>query len=280
VNPGLVGLFGLAVAASASWNAVRVTDGPATLYARAANAWTPIDWWKLEARALYDVRPLRQALAPFAPPAAWRDLAKGAATGWGCLLTLSHIAALTLPLLAGLGMVGWLMQRDDPAPVGMLGLVAFIGAVLAGIGLIIDRRSPTGIDPKVGRMLGALHLVPSAVALPIAAGAVIAADAEGPWGVLGFALDLGVGIAYFALHRGPADNASGRWKRNLDRLHAALDAIDPAERARLEADVRTALDTLEERGLVGAEELERARSQPLGFLGMAMAPRKDMAPKR
>jgi len=56
--------------------------------------------------------------------------------------------------------------------------------------------------------------------------------------------------------------------------------IDPAERARLEADMRTALDTLEARALVGADELARARSQPLGFLGMAMAPREDLAPKR
>jgi len=78
-------------------------------------------------------------------------MAKGVVTGWGCLLPPSHIAALMLPVLAGLGMPGGLIQQDGLAPVGMLDLVAFVGAVLAGVGLITDRRSPGGVGPRSGR---------------------------------------------------------------------------------------------------------------------------------
>ena len=77
-----------------------MSDGPATKYARFVSAWTPIDWWKLEARALHDVPELRRAVAYFSPAEAWRDLSKDVGSRWGILLTISNIASFTLPIIA------------------------------------------------------------------------------------------------------------------------------------------------------------------------------------
>ncbi|MRG59989.1 hypothetical protein GE115_08925 [Agromyces sp. CFH 90414] len=257
-----------------------MTDGPATRYARAARTWAPIDWWKLEARAVYERPELRRALAPFAPVEAWRDLAKDVATAWGILLTLSHIAALTLPVLAGGMLLGWLFQRDDLAPVGLTGLLAGIGAVLAGIGLVTEAREPTGTDPRIGRLIGGLHLVPSTLGLLVATLAISLGSADAPLGVVAFIVDVGVGIAYFVLNRGPADSGSDRGRRNLARLERALGELPPTDRARMEADAREAIDVLELRDLVGADDAARAREQRLGLLAMEMAPRTDLATQR
>ncbi|TDL42211.1 hypothetical protein [Microbacterium oleivorans] len=56
-----------------------------TSYARAVREWEPLDWWRLEARALHHLPSVRRSLAAFAPPGAWRDLPKDAAPAWGCL---------------------------------------------------------------------------------------------------------------------------------------------------------------------------------------------------
>jgi hypothetical protein len=254
-----------------------VTDSPATKYARAVRAWAPIDWWKLEARAVHDSPDLRRALAPFAPPEAWRDLAKGVATGWGCLLTLSHIAALTLPMLAGAVLVGWLLSaRDEPAPVGTAGLLAGIGALLMGIGLIVDTRDAATVDPKIGRLLGALHLVPSGLGTLIAVPAIATANADGAIGIVGLLVDVTVGVAHFVFYRGPAESGSARWKRNLAQLDRRLAELPPADRARMEADVRDALEVLAARSLVDEAHLERAGGARLGMLGITMAPREDL----
>ncbi|MGI9822161.1 hypothetical protein [Agromyces sp. Marseille-Q5079] len=255
---------------------VLVTDSPATTYARAVGSWTPIDWWKLEARAVHDSPELRRALAPFAPPEAWRDLAKGTATPWGCLLTLSHIAALTLPVLASAMLVGWLLSsRDDPAPVGTAGLLAAIGAMLVGIGMIDDLRGTVGVDPKIGRLLGAMHLVPSGVGTLIAVPAIATANADGAIGIVGLLVDVAVGVAHFVFYRGPAESGSARWRRNLSRLDRALAELGPADRARMEADVRGAVDVLAARALVDEAHLARAGGATLGTLGLTMAPRQD-----
>ena len=201
-------------------------DGPATRYARAVDAWAPIDWWKLEARALHGVPELRRAMAYFAPAEAWRDLSKGVARGWGCLLTILNIASFTLPLVAAIIVLAWVFRGGD-AQVGWGGALAGIAALIAGIGFVTDRRDTVGVDPKVGRLLGSLHLVPSSVGAVVAMTAVLQDAAVGGIGVIGFVADAVVGALHFVFYRRPADSGTVRWERNFARLRKALDAMPP-----------------------------------------------------
>ncbi|WP_194409232.1 hypothetical protein [Microbacterium cremeum] len=255
-----------------------VTDGPATRYARTVSAWRPIDWWKLEARALHDTPALRRALAFFAPSEAWKDLSKGVATRWGCLLTISHIASFTLPAVAAFLLAAWLFDRDDIAPVGIAGLLAAIAALIGGIGLIQEHRESLGTDPKIGRLLGLLHLVPSSLAALIAVLAISQGAAAGPIGLVGIMLDAVVGVLHLVFSRGPAETGSTRWRRNFARLEKAVDELPPDERARVYSDIQHALVVLADRGLIGADELNRAGEARVGLLAMTMAPRDDLTP--
>jgi hypothetical protein len=254
-----------------------MSDGPATRYARSVDAWAPIDWWKLEARALYGIPELRRAMSYFAPAEAWRDLSKGVAGGWGCLLTILNIASLTLPLLAALIVFAWII-RGGQAQVGLAGALAAIAALIAGIGFVTDRRDTIGIDPKVGRLLGVLHLAPSSVGTVVATVAVLQDAAVGGIGVIGFVADVVIGALHFLVYRRPADTGTARWERNLKRLREALDAMAPDERARVYSDLQHALEVLSTRGLVAEETVIRAMDVPIGMLGIAMAPRKDLSP--
>lgn len=255
-----------------------LTDGPATLYARAVSAWRPIDWWKLEARALGGIPSLRRALAFFAPTEAWKDLSKGVSTGWGILLTLSNIASFTLPAVAGLVLAAWLFDRDDLAPVAVAGVLAAIAAVIGGIGLIQEHRESLGTDPKIGRLLGFLHLVPSLLGTLIAGLAIAQGSADHPVGILGIILDVVVGALHLVFSRGPAHDGSDRWRRNFARLEKALNEVPADERARVHSDLQHALVVLNDRGLIGDDELNRAGDVRIGLLGMTMAPRADLLP--
>ncbi|PSL37653.1 hypothetical protein CLV49_1260 [Labedella gwakjiensis] len=252
---------------------------PATSYARAAREWAPLDWWKLEARALHHLPRLRRALAFFAPSAAWRDLGASVAPAWGCLVTLSHIASFVLPIIAFLLIVPWVFDRDDIAQVGVAGILAGIAAVLGGNGLITEVRESLGTDPGIHRLLGALHLIPSVLAAGVAVLAISEEAAAGAFGVLGLVADVVVGLLHFLLFRGPAHRGSDRWRRNLKRLEEAVESMPPAERARVSADLQGALEVLAERGLIDGAEWDRARGVRIGLLGISMAPREDMTPR-
>ncbi|GAA1983776.1 hypothetical protein [Microbacterium pumilum] len=241
------------------------------------DAWAPIDWWKLEARALHGIPELRRAMAYFAPAEAWRDLSKGVASGWGCLLTVANIASFTLPLVAAIIVLAWVF-RGGVAQVGLGGALAAIAALIAGIGFATDRRDTVGVDPKVGRLLGVLHVAPSSIGAVVAIIAVVQDAALGGIGVLGFIADVVVGALHFAFYRRPADSGSARWERNFARLQKALDAMAPDERARVHSDVQHALEVLGTRGLVSDETLIRAMEVPIGLLGMTLAPREDLKP--
>jgi hypothetical protein len=254
-----------------------MSDGPATAYARSVDAWAPIDWWKLEARALHGIPGLRRAMAYFAPAEAWRDLSKGVASGWGCLLTILNIASFTLPVLAALIVFAWVI-RGGEAQVGLGGLLAAIAALIAGMGFVTDRRDTVGVDPKVGRLLGVLHLVPSSIGAVIAVAAVLQDAAVGGIGVTGFIADAVVGALHFVFYRQPADSGTARWERNLKRLQEALDTMPPDERARVYSDVQHALEVLGTRGLIPEETAIRAMDVPVGLLGITMAPREDLKP--
>ncbi|WP_344782328.1 hypothetical protein [Microbacterium kribbense] len=261
-----------------------MTEGPATEYARTVPTWHPEQWWDVESKALGSARDLRVALAHFAPASAWKGLSRNVPTALGCLLTIANIASFTLPVIAAFLMIGWLVgtPADDPlrpvAPVGIAGILAAIAAVIAGIGLIDEARSPDRASAGIGRLLGALHLVPSAAAALIAVIAIAQQSAGGVLGILGLVLDLAVGILHFVVYRGPATDQTRRWHRNLARLESARDAVPEPERARILADIRGAVDALVGRDLVSDEDGLRALAAPVGMLGMTMAPRADLTP--
>ncbi|MCK6067510.1 MULTISPECIES: hypothetical protein [Microbacterium] len=255
-----------------------MSDGPAVRFARARRSWEPLDWWKLEAHALHEDAELRRAIAFFAPAEAWRALSKDTVRAWGCLLTLSHIASFVFPLLAAGAVVGWLFAQDEGLDLRIPGSIAAIAAVLAAIGLVIDHRDPSGVDPKVGRLLGMLHLGPSAAATAVAGLALAQGEADFGFAALGLLADAVVGALHSAVYRGPADAGSDRWRRNLARLDAAVSGLAEADRGRIQADIADALDVLDERELVPAAELERARGVRIGLLGISMAPREDLVP--
>ncbi|MGV9194895.1 hypothetical protein ACQ143_11185 [Microbacterium sp. MC2] len=257
-----------------------MTDGPATRYARVVDDWQPIDWWKLEARALQASPPMRRAIAFFSPAEAWRDLARGAdrAWAWGCLLTLSHIASFTFPAVAALAMLAWIVDSGADAPVGFAGILTAVAALVGGVGLITERRQPLDVDPKIGRLLGGLHLIPSAAAALLAVAALTQQAADGAWGLAGIGADILVGALHFVVYRGPAEAGTERWRRNFARLEAALDALPADERARIYADLQQAFDVMAQRRIVPDDALVRARDVRPGLLGMTMAPRDDLRP--
>ncbi len=232
----------------------------------------------LEARALHHLPDLRRSLAVFAPSAAWQDLARSAAPAWGCLLTLSHIASFTLPVIACLMVVPWIFDRDGTAPLATAGTLAAIAALLGGNGLVIEVRESLGNDPGIHRLLGAFHLLPSAVATAVGGLAVAQGAATGAFGIAGLVVDVIVGLLHFVLFRGPAHSGTDRWRRNLRRLQRAVESIPPSERARVSADLQGALEVLAERGLISSAEWSRAREARIGLLGISMAPRQDVTP--
>lgn len=256
-----------------------LNSSPATSYARAAREWAPLDWWKLEARALHHLPELRRAVAFFAPSAAWKDLAKNVAPAWGCLLTLSHIASFVLPVIAFLLVVPWVLDREGAAQVGVAGILAGIAAVLGGNGLVTEIRESLGTDPGIHRLLGVLHLVPSALATVVTVLAIGDGVAAGAFGIVGFLADVVVGLLHFVLFRSPAHTGSDRWRRNLQRLEDAVESMPPAERARVYADLQGAMEILAERGLISEAEWARARDVRIGLLGISMAPREDLTPR-
>ena len=243
------------------------------------SAWTPIDWWKLEARALYGVPELRRAMAYFAPFQAYRDLAKDVSSRWGFLLTVSNIASFTLPVIAALVVFAPVI-RGGVAQVGLGGAMAGIAAVIAAIGFLTDHRDPIGVDPKVGRLLGNLHLLPSAIGSVLAIMWVVQGAANGGIGVIGFIADAIVGALHYWFYRGPDDSGTARWTRNIKRLQLALDTTPPDERARMHSDIQQSLEVLGERGILSDETLVRAVDVPIGRLGMTMAPRDDLKPAK
>ncbi|WP_194397668.1 hypothetical protein [Microbacterium atlanticum] len=256
-----------------------MTDAPATAYARTAQTWTPLDWWKLEARALHHVPAARRALAFFAPPAAWKDLAKNTAPAWGCLLTLSHIASFTLPIVALLVLLPWLFDRDGSALVGLAGVLAGIAALLGGNGIATEIRESLGTEPGIQRLLGLLHLAPSGIGTLVAALAIAQGAADGPLGIVGLVADVVVGALHLVLFRGPAHTGTDRWRRNITTLEKAVEQMPPDERARIYADLQGALAVLAQRDLIGERDLVRARDARIGLLGITMAPREDLTPR-
>jgi hypothetical protein len=113
----------------------------------------------------------------------------------------------------------------------------------------------------------------------IAALAITQGAAEGALGILGFVADVVVGVLHFVLFRGPAHTGSDRWQRNLAGLERAVEQMPPDERARIYADLQTALVVLSDAELITPAELARARDVRIGLLGITMAPREDLTPK-
>ncbi len=101
-----------------------------------------------------------------------------------------------------------------------------------------------------------------------------------PIGIVGFVADVIVGVLYFALNRGPAHTGTDRWRQNFARLEQALEGLQPDERTRMHSDVHEALVVLHDRDLITDDELQRASELPLGMLGIKMARRSDLEPRR
>ncbi|WP_265522856.1 hypothetical protein [Oerskovia flava] len=255
---------------------------PAAEYARAATVWTDLDWWLLEARAVARHPDLTFALAFFAPPKAWKALARSEPTtngrlgrkakGW--LMVPAHIATLVLPLLAAREMITWLFQSVPTAPVGRAGIFAGLAGAWLLFGMSRAARTPDGRTGDGALALGLLHVVPSAVATPIAFLAISQGEADGAIGVVGLVGDLAVGIAALRFYRAPGGAAATTGRVNLRRLHRAVEALDPHERLEILADLRRAIAVLEQRTLITADTARTARELPLAALARTLAPRE------
>ena len=254
-------------------------DGPATRYACSLSRWERNDWWRVEARAWERHQSVRFALAFFSPADVWKDLNRqpeGEARGGGCLGVVGHIAALCLPVLAMLGIFGWVLRPDRTAPILMVGLMCLVAALLFTRGLISDIRNPEKAEVKSAHIVSYLHLVPSSITLVIALSAWAADKVDAPLLILAIAGDAAIGIVPLVAFRRPGNENEARWLRNLTRLKTALEAVPEDQRARIADDIRTAIAELERAGLVSAEDAAHAQGRSLGLLGIGMAPRPDM----
>ncbi|MFL0565558.1 hypothetical protein ACH0CG_07350 [Microbacterium sp. 179-I 1D1 NHS] len=155
----------------------------------------------------------------------------------------------------------------------MPGILAAVAALVGGYGLVTENRESLGTDPGIHRLLGVLHLLPSAVATFVGTLAIAGGAASGAFGLAGFIADVIVGILHFALSRGPAHSGTDRWRRDLERLQKAVAVMTPGERAQVSTDLQAALTILAERGLISDAEWVRARDARIGLLGASMAPR-------
>lgn len=252
-----------------------MTEGSATRYARTVDSWGPIDWWKLEARALEHSPEMRKALAPFAPVEVWKDLAERSASRWGCLFVVFSIASFVFPVLAFLLLLGWAFGVNDIANVGFAGILAAIAAAVSANGIRDDVRRRDTSDAGTARLLGLLHAVPSTLGFVLGVAAVVQGEADGAIGIVGIGLDAVVGWIPFFVYRPPGHTGTARWHRHLARLEQTRDNMPADERACVVDDLQLAFRELETRGLVPERDLRRARQQQVGMLGIVMAPRDE-----
>ncbi|WP_157681089.1 hypothetical protein [Microbacterium sp. LKL04] len=153
---------------------------------------------------------------------------------------MSHIASFIVPVIAYLMVVAWVLDPDGTAHLAVPGILAAVAALVGGYGLVTENRESLGTDPGIHRLLGVLHLLPSAVATFVGTLAIAGGATSGAFGLAGFIADVIVGILHFALFRGPADSGTDRRRRDLERSQKAVAGMTPGERAQVSTDLQAA----------------------------------------
>ncbi|SDQ46943.1 hypothetical protein [Microbacterium sp. cf332] len=252
-----------------------MTAGPAARFAASRRTWEPIDWWRLEARAWQEAPAVRRVIAVFAPTSVFRELAvhSGRNPAVTVLLLVWNLVGLGAPVVGAALLLGWVFGRADVAAVGAAGFAFAAGAVVAGAGLVTTGRDAGRVDAGSAHAIGWVHVLAAGAALIAAILAVVQNEAEGAGGVAFIAADLVVGALYFVIFRRKPTDGSERWKRTVDRLAAAVSALDEDTRARILADLGDAIDELETAGRIPESLAADARQTPPGMLGARFAPR-------
>jgi len=252
-----------------------MTTGPAARFAASRRTWEPIDWWRLEARAWQEAPAVRRVIAFLAPTSVFRELA--AHSGRNPLITVLlliwNLVGLGAPVVGAALVLGWVFGRADVAAVGAAGVAFAAGAVVAGAGLITSGRDAGRVDAGSAHAIGWVHALAAAAALVVSILAGIQGQAEGAWGAALIAADLIVGVLYFVVFRRKPTDGSARWKATVDRLAAAVAALDEGTRTRILADIGDAIDELETAGRIPESVAADARQTPPGMLGARFAPR-------
>lgn len=252
-----------------------MTTGPAARFAASRRTWQPIDWWRLEARAWQEAPEVRRAMAFFAPTSVFRELAthSGRNPAITIVLLIWNLVGLGAPVIGAALLLGWVFGRADVATVGAASIAFAAGAVVAGAGLITSGRDAGRVDAGSAHAIGWVHALAAGAALIVSILAAIQDQAEGAGGIVLIAADLIVGVLYFVVFRRKPTDGSARWKATVDRLAAAIAALDEGARARIMADVGDAIDELETAGRIPESVAAEARQTPPGMLGARFAPR-------
>ncbi|WP_323986698.1 hypothetical protein [Microbacterium plantarum] len=253
-----------------------MTSGPAARFAASRRTWEPIDWWRLEARAWQEAPEVRRVMAFSAPTSVFRELAahSGRHPVMTILLLIWNLVGMAAPVVGAALLLGWVFGRADIAAVGAAGVVFAAGAVVAGAGLLTSGSDGGRVDAGSAHAVGWIHAPAAAVALVVSILAATQDQAEGMWGIAAIAADLIVGALYFVVFRRKPTDGSARWKGTVDRLAAAIAALDEDTRARILADVGDAIDELEIAGRITESIATDARQTPPGMLGARFAPRR------
>ncbi|MDQ1125390.1 hypothetical protein QE428_000423 [Microbacterium sp. SORGH_AS 505] len=102
---------------------------------------------------------------------------------------MSHIASFIFPVIACLMVVAWVLDPDGTAHLAVPGILAAVAALVGGYGLVTENRESLGTDPGIHRLLGVLHLLPSAVATFVGTLAIAGGATSGAFGLAGFIAD-------------------------------------------------------------------------------------------
>lgn len=246
----------------------------ATQFAALIDSWQPGDWWWLEARALHLAPELRSAQAALArgltAEQLWDNQLK--ADRRGRVTEILSGAAPAFPLMA-LGLLAGSWGTDLPAPLGLAGTLAGIGAALGLAELVTARQRTHTMDEHGAQIRGLLHLVPSLASALTGAMALLShIPAREPLGMVGLVADLAVGVATVVHFRPGRDWRAGAVHKNAVELQLTVQALPSDVAAAIRADLQRALQTLVRRRFVAESVAARAAAASVGFLALTMEP--------
>lgn len=248
----------------------KAADNTPQEFAKAASTWDSPSWWALEARAYRQYPQLSIALARLAPAKSRREFLRVRPSPLSTLLAVAEIAAVVLPVVAAVRVGQNFVDDFAPVDVGFAGILAAVAVTLGVVGIAVSSARPENIDTRTARLIGTVHLGASSVSAALSVAAIREGRAEGPWGLIGIALDLALGI-FLVLRSREAKDERAEVLRNAGvNLRRRLDELTPVQQVAIITALHASVDSLAVRGLITADDAAKARRAPIGLLAMTM----------
>lgn len=246
-------------------------------HARSAEAWTPVDWWTLEARALRGHPQAQNALARLAPREAWRHFRPERTSPWQPVLALTQLVSIVLPPVGAVLAVRQGVFEGGTVDLAVVGILVGVGALLALLGIVLTAGRPENTHPRTAVKIGAIHLLSGVVAAVVAVAALVDQRAEGPWWLGAMIVEIAVGASFlWRFRRLPKDDNADIVERSGTNLKRRLGELTPVQTVAIVDELNAAFDVLVARGLLTEADATAARRAPVGLLAVTMTGRDPL----